>query len=95
MQIEPEGMGQWLQGGGLLAFAGAVWWQVREVAKVMTRVLELLAVLEERTRPVEAAPVEIERDETLRHRRRLRSAPRGYQVPRIRPGDTDEDPGGR
>lgn len=45
--MEPD-VGQLLQGGGLLAFAAAVWYQVREVQKAQGRLLELLARIDER-----------------------------------------------
>tara|TARA_Y100000296_G_scaffold82654_1_gene112147 strand:+ start:615 stop:776 length:162 start_codon:yes stop_codon:yes gene_type:complete len=40
--------------GGTLAFAGAVWWELRgmrsELSSMLTRLVERLSILEERTR---------------------------------------------
>lgn len=48
--VDDQNIGAILQGGGVVAFAGAVWFQVREIHKVLERALDILARLEERTR---------------------------------------------
>lgn len=84
-------VGQWLQGGGLLAFAGAVWYQVREVQKAQARLLELLARIDERLLAIlEANPPPAKVPSSAR--RRVRTDPRGVPYvrgSRVKP-DTDD-----
>jgi hypothetical protein len=46
---DPDSIPAWAQTGGLLAFAGAVWWEIRQVRPFMRTIAELLAVLRDRT----------------------------------------------
>ena len=100
---DPTDIGNLLQGGGLLAFAAAVWYQVRQSNQTLTRVQEMLAssaehlqvlprVLELLARLEERLlPLELAPDQSGR-RRRVRTDPRG--VPRV--SETEEtEPGGR
>ncbi len=43
--IDP--VASWIQAGGVVAFAAAVWWELRQLRPLMTKVSEMLvAVLE-------------------------------------------------
>jgi hypothetical protein len=54
--MDEQNIGSILQGGGVVAFAGAVWFQVREIHKVLERALDILSRLEERTRDLPDPP---------------------------------------
>ena len=88
---DPGDIGNLVQGGGLLAFAGAVLLFVRKLEIMLERALSLLERLDERT-AIEAAEAPPPPPPPS-SRRRVRTDPRGV---RVRPADTDEtDPGGR
>lgn len=48
--MDPNALGPWFQGGGLLAFATAVFMQVRELVKLLRQQNEILTRLDERTK---------------------------------------------
>lgn len=48
VQTTAEAFAPWLQGGGLLAFAGAVLWQIRKHGDILARMDRVLAVLLDR-----------------------------------------------
>jgi hypothetical protein len=48
---------QWLQAGGVLAFAAAVWWELREQGKIMRALADAVAALLERDRMRGSGPV--------------------------------------
>lgn len=45
-----SGLAQWVQAGGVLAFAGAVWFELRRLRPIMDSIHATLAALLERDR---------------------------------------------
>jgi len=95
---DPGDIGNLVQGGGLLAFAGAVLLFVRKLETMLERALRLLERLDERT-AIEAAEAPPPAPAPSSPRRRVRTDPRGVRI-RYAPdtdneSETETDPGGR
>lgn len=94
----------WIQAGGVLAFAGAVLWELRQLRPLIAEVRQVLASLLERERmraeqraqllAAQAVPNQVWDDETdaiAEPLRRHRTPPRGGNYGPIRPrSSTDE-----
>lgn len=60
-----------LDGGGVLALAVVVWWELRSIRGVLDRMLERLARIDVRTADADAVPMAVHHDRS----RRLRTSP--------------------
>lgn len=84
-----DALAPWLQGGGLLAFAGAVWLQMREQGKFLRRIMVDTAIIKDRVGADTDDDGTSEPTIPIRiPSRRARTNPRGVRV--RNPSDSEE-----